>query len=130
MPAISVDEAFRLVRDDVAKLLTASPELLGRANPPKVYGVYMLLVDDQIMYVGKANGRKGLHDRLLSKQISGDDKHAIQRAYKADFPDRALRREHIKKTVFARWVSIADSARVSTVEQLLIWLYDPPWNRE
>jgi hypothetical protein len=129
MPTISVGEAFGLVHDDVAKLLAVSPELLGRANPPKVCGVYMLLVGDEIMYVGKANGLKGLRDRLLSKHISGDDKHAIQRAFKADFPDRALRREHIKKTVLARWVSIADPARASTVEQLLIWLCDPPWNR-
>jgi hypothetical protein len=88
----------------------------------------MLLVDDAVMYVGEAKGSKGLRDRLLSKHISGDDNHAIQRAYKLDFPDRALRREHIKKTVFARWLPIADPARVSAVEQLPIWLYDPPWN--
>lgn len=90
----------------------------------------MLLVGDVVMYVGEAKGSKGLRDRLLSKHISGDDNHAIQRAYKAEFPDRSLRREHIKKTVLARWLPIADPARVSAVEQFLIWLYNPPWNKK
>lgn len=90
----------------------------------------MLLVDGNVKYVGEAKGGKGLRDRLLSKHMSGDDNHAIQRAYKLDFPDRSLRREHIKKTVFARWLPIADPARVSVVERLLIWLYNPPWNRK
>jgi hypothetical protein len=128
MTPSSIDEAFTLVRDDIAKFLATEPELLGRARPPNVHGVYMLLVDGAVMYVGEAKGSKGLRDRLLSKHISGDDNHAIQRAYKLDFPDRSLRREHIKKTVFARWPHIADPARVSAVEQLLIWLYNPPWN--
>src|SRR5882672_11870437 len=127
MPPSSVEEALALVRDDVDKLLATLPELLGLARPPNVHGVYMFLVDGAVMYVGEAKGREGLRDRLLSKHISGDDSHAIQRAYKLDFPDRALRREHIKKTVFARWLTIADPARVSAVEQLLIWLYNPPW---
>lgn len=126
----SLDEAFNLVRDDVAKLLSTAPEALGNAKPPNVHGVYMLLVGGAVMYVGEAKGSKGLRDRLLSKHISGDDDHAIQRAYKLDLPDRALRREHIKKTVFARWLPIADPARVSTVERLLIWLYNPPWNKK
>jgi len=90
----------------------------------------MLLVDGEVMYVGEAKGREGLRDRLLSKHLSGDDGHAIQRAYKLDFPDRALRRAHIKETVFARWLPISDTARVSTVERLLIWLYSPPWNKK
>jgi hypothetical protein len=90
----------------------------------------MLLVDNEIVYVGEAKGAKGLRDRLLSKHISGDDNHAIQRAFKPDFPDRGLRRDHIKRTVSARWLPIADPARVSTVERFLIWLYDPPWNKK
>ena len=126
----SVDEALKLIADDAADLLAVSPVLLGRASPPNVYGVYMLLVGGQIMYVGEAKGRKGLRDRLLGKHISGDDDHAIQRAYKTEFPDRNLRRDHIKKTVFARWLPIADPLRVSAAERLLIWLHDPPWNRK
>ena len=103
MPKVSLDRAFELIRDDITALLTSSPVLLGVANPPNVFGVYMLLVDDEILYVGEAKGRKGLRDRLLSKHISGDDNHAIQRAFKPDFPDRGLRRDHIKRTVSARW---------------------------
>jgi len=130
LPQISVDRALELMGDDVAALLAFSPVSLGVANPPNVPGVYMLLVDDEIVYVGEAKGAKGLRDRLLSKHISGDDNHAIQRAFKPDFPDRGLRRDHIKGTVSARWLSIADTARVSTVERFLIWLYKPAWNKK
>jgi hypothetical protein len=130
MSPSSVEEALSIVRDDVFKLLAATPELLGLANPPNVPGVYMFLIDDVIMYVGEAKGSKGLRDRLLSKHLSGDESHAIQRAYKLDFPDRSLRRDHIKKTVLARWLPISDPARVSAVEQFLIWLYNPPWNKK
>jgi hypothetical protein len=129
MTPSSLVEALNLVRDDVGKLLATAPELLGWASPPNDNGVYMLLVDGSVMYVGEAKGREGLRDRLLSKHISGDDGHAIQRAYKLEFPDRYLRREHIKKTVYARWLQIADPARVSAVERVLIWLYNPPLNK-
>jgi hypothetical protein len=130
LPKVSVDRALGLVGDDVAALLAFSPVSLGAANPPNVTGVYMRLVDSEIVYVGEAKGANGLRDRLLSKHISGDDNHAIQRAFKPDFPDRGLRRIHIKKTVYARWLSIADPARVSTVERFLIWQYEPAWNKK
>ncbi|UPK18885.1 hypothetical protein [Bradyrhizobium sp. 131] len=90
----------------------------------------MLLERGEVVYVGEARGAKGLRDRLLNKHISGDDGHAIQRAFLAQFPDRLQRREHIKQHVFVRWLPIDDPARVSTVERLLIWLYSPPWNRK
>lgn len=127
---VSVDRALGFIGDDVAALLASPSVSLGMANPPNVPGVYMLLVDDEIVYVGEAKGSKGLGDRLLSKHMSGDDNHAIQRAFKPDFPDRGLRRDHIKRTVSARWLSIADTARVSTVERFLIWLYEPAWNKK
>lgn len=130
MPKVSIDHALELIGDDVAALLASSAVLLGIANPPNVSGVYMLLMDDEVMYVGEAKGAKGLRDRLLGKHISGDDTHAIQRAFKSKYPDRGLRRDHIKRTVSARWLSIADAARVSTVERFLIWLYEPPWNKK
>ena len=130
MPKVSVGHALELINDDVAALLAAPSVLLGVANPPDVSGVYMLSVGDEIVYAGEAKGSKGLRDRLLRKHISGDDNHAIQRAYKAEFPDRALRRNHIKSAVSARWLPIADPARVSTVERFLIWLYEPPWNEK
>jgi hypothetical protein len=125
----SIDEALKIARDDVTNLLAAVPELLGKANPPDFHGVYMFLVEDKIMYVGEAKGSEGLRDRILRKHVSGDDTHAAQRAYQLDFPDRRLRREHIKKTVFVQWLPIAGPRRVSAVERLLIWMYDPPWNK-
>ncbi|MBI1691049.1 hypothetical protein D9Y22_20405 [Methylorubrum sp. DB1722] len=123
-----IDDALQLVRQDVSALLAVPPVLLGAAKPPNTNGVYMLLVGETVKYVGEAKGSKGLKDRLLSKHISGDDSHAIQRAFSTEFPDRTLRRDHIKQTVSARWIAIEDDSRISAVEQVLIWLYDPEWN--
>jgi hypothetical protein len=52
MSSFSIDEAFQSIADDVASLLAALPVKLGSANPPNVPGVYMLLVNDVIVYVG------------------------------------------------------------------------------
>lgn len=128
MSSFSIDEAFKSIAEDVASLLALSPVKLGLAKPPNVSGVYMLIVNNLIVYVGEAKGSKGLRDRLLSKHISGDDNHAIQRAFKDEFPDRLRRRDHIKEAVTARWLPISDLARVSVVERFLIWMYQPTWN--
>lgn len=130
MSRFPIDVALRSIEADVKALLSATPVLLGNADPPAVNGVYMLSVGDVVKYVGEAKGSGGLRDRLLSKHLSGDDSHAAQRAYKAEFPDRRLRREHIKRTVMARWTAIDDGGRVSAVEQVLIWLHDPQWNKK
>ncbi|MDZ7618408.1 MAG: hypothetical protein U1E05_15490 [Patescibacteria group bacterium] len=115
---------------DVDELMNTPSVVLGVAAPPDSSGVYILLVSDKVVYVGEARGSKGLRDRLLSKHLSGDDNHAIQRAFKATFPDRKERRAHIKEIVSARWLEIEDHNRVSALERLLIWLLDPEWNRK
>lgn len=127
---LPVGEALDLVRRDVAALMAVTPTLLGLAQPPRDRGVYMLLLGDEIKYVGEANGSGGLRDRLKSKHLSGDDGHAIQRAFLLDHPDRTLRREHIKRAVSARWIVVDDPGRALAVEQLLIWMYDPEWNEK
>lgn len=116
------------ISEDVDKILSQTPVPLGHANPTTNTGVYIFSLEDKVMYVGEAKGRNGLKDRLLSKHISGDDSHAIQRAFKEDFPDRKARREQIKTIVHAQWLEISDGLRVSAVERTLIWMFDPPWN--
>jgi|NGEPerStandDraft_6_1074524.scaffolds.fasta_scaffold326580_2 hypothetical protein len=56
LPKISVEYALQLMRDDVAMLLAYSPVPL--ADPPNVAGVYMLLLDDKVVYIGEAKGSK------------------------------------------------------------------------
>ena len=129
MSYISLDEAVNNLSSDVNTLLVVTPVQLGVADPPDAFGVYMFLVNNEIVYVGEAKGSQGLRDRLLRKHISGDDNHACQRAFKEQLPDRLARREHIRTNVFARWLAISDPERVSAVERLLIWLYKPAWNR-
>jgi len=125
-----LDDIFRSIGEDVSGILSTMPVPLETADPPNTLGVYILRVENEVMYVGEAKGSKGLRDRLLSKHISGDDNHAVQRAFKEDFPDRQLRRAHIKKTVFAQWREIEHPDRVSAVERTLIWMFSPPWNRK
>ena len=124
-----LEDLLKTIPVDFQSLMAMSPVPLGLADPPSCPGVYMLLVNQDVMYVGEAKGRKGLRDRLLNKHISGDDNHAIQRAFLLDFPDRLVRRGHIRSTVHVRWLPMDDLDRVSVVERALIWLYRPPWNR-
>ena len=118
-----ISEAVRAVRN-------APSIAFGLANPPSSSGVYLISVENEVTYIGKAKGSGGLRDRLLNKHLSGDDNHAIQRAYLADFPDRQLRREHIRSTVFVRWVEIIDHHVAAAVERVLICLYHPIWNKD
>ena len=116
---------------DVERLVGSAPVPLGQAKPPNRSGVY-LLRDDQnaVAYVGKAIGKEGLRDRLLRKHISGDDSHAIQRAYLSTIPERNERRLFIKKYVCATWLEVSDFRRAADLERLMIWLLQPPWNRQ
>lgn len=125
---LGLDQSLSKLGSAAHLLLATSPVLLGEADPPRGPGVYILSVGGDITYVGEAKGRKGLRDRLLSKHISGDEGHAIQRAFADEFPDRLLRREHIKRTVQARWIQVDDPLLVSTLERFLIWRLQPKWN--
>jgi hypothetical protein len=127
-PTIEIEAALSSISSDITALLSQRPVPLGNAAPPATTGVYVLSVGTEIMYVGEAKGRKGLKDRLTAKHISGDDSHAIQRAFKIEYPDRLIRRDQIKKTVFAQWLEITPDHRVSAVERVLIWMFNPPWN--
>jgi hypothetical protein len=76
-------------------------------------------------YVGIA---ANLCDRFR-KHVSGDESHAIQRALAERFVDRTARRSFIKENVRAKWIVQKDPARLADLERLLIWLYQPTWNR-
>ena len=128
-PASELDELLSSLAEDVRAVLSAPLVALGAARPPSGSGVYILSVGGEVTYVGEAKGSKGLRDRLVSKHLSGDDNHAAQRAFLTDFPDRVLRRRHIKENVHVRWVEISDRNKVAAVERLLICLLQPPWNR-
>jgi hypothetical protein len=125
-----ISEGVADFTNDLEALLAMPVIKLGDASLPDASGVYMLLVGDELMYVGEAKGSQGLRDRVLSKHISGDDNHAIQRAFRDQFPDRKERRAYIRQHVSVRWVVIHDPTRVSVVERLAIWLFCPPWNRK
>lgn len=115
----------------ISKLMDTGKELFGEANPPREPGAYIIYDhESKLSYIGEAKGSGGLRDRLLSKHLSGDDDHAIQRAYKDSYPDRALRREYIKKNVRVRWVATPDANTALAVQRLLILIFNPSWNRK
>lgn len=120
----SVPEFEQIVSD----LLSAPAVPLGLADPPTRPGVYALVHEGEIKYIGEAIGSKGLRDRLLSKHLSGDDGHTLQRVFAAEHPDRFLRREHLKEHVQAKWRCVDDRLKASAVERLLIWAMRPEWN--
>lgn len=114
----------------MSSLLAAPAVPLGSADPPCATGVYALVHEGKIKYIGEAIGSKGLKDRLLSKHLSGDDGHTLQRVFAADFPDRTLRREHLRENIHAKWHCVPDKAMASALERLLIWAMRPEWNRK
>ena len=117
---------WRLFSSEVETLMRSTPHFLGEADPPEERGVYMFFDENAtISYVGIA---ANLRDRL-HKHVSGDESHAVQRAYKDRFPDRTLRRKFIEDKVRARWLSVSDPEKSADLERLIIWLFQPPWNQ-
>lgn len=111
---------------DVRSLLERTGITLGEATPPRESGVYVLFDEYAMLtYVGIATN---LCDRF-HKHISGDESHAIQRALVDRFPDRTERRTFMKENIRAKWLVYNDAARLADLERLLIWLYQPAWNR-
>jgi len=114
----------------VERLVDAETFILGQADPPNLPGVYAFMINDKHMYVGEAKGSGGLYDRIMRKHVSGDDRHALQRYFKVDFPDRVIRRNHIMGNVQVKWVIVENLLSVAVIERLAIWLLEPPLNRK
>lgn len=81
--------------------------------------------------MGEAKGEDGLRGRMR-RHRSGDEGHAIQREFAAEFPDRVLRRAHMDKDVGVRWHEIAGPDRMAAVERVLLYLLRTKtgWNRK
>lgn len=112
----------------IFELLSAPAVPLGSAEPPAEPGIYALVHEGKIKYTGEAVGSKGLRDRLLSKHLSGDSSHTLQRVFAIDYPDRIQRREHLKAHIYAKWCCVQNRPTASAAERLLIWLMQPEWN--
>ena len=121
-------EGVPVFEEAIRQLFEADSHLLGSANPPTDIGVYALFYEGELKYVGEAKGRKGLRDRLLSKHLSGDDGHTMQKVFISTYPDRSDRRKYIKNNVSAKWLAMDCPDTVSAIERLLIWALKPEWN--
>ena len=118
-------QRWRQFSSEVELLMRCAPLTLGNAHPPEERGVYVFYDENEtISYVGIA---ANLHDRF-HKHVSGDESHAIQRAYKDRFPDRTLRRRFIKDNVRAKWLILNTPYMCADLERLIIWLLQCPWN--
>jgi len=126
----SLRGGFHTFESAIVSLLEAEAILLGEAKPPNEIGVYTLYFEDTLMYVGEAKGKKGLHDRLISKHISGDDSHTLHKAFLARFPDKNKRKALIKSNIYAKWIVMDCPETVSAFERLLIWSLRPAWNKK
>lgn len=126
-----LNKLFPDLESYISQIMKAEKILFGDANPSREPGAYIIYDHEgNLSYIGEAKGSGGLRDRLLSKHLSGDDNHAIQRAYKESHLDRALRREYIKKNIRVQWVETKDANTALAVERLLILMFNPPWNRK
>ena len=108
-----LSELLPKIESDIERLFNMEPVLFGVAQPPRKPGAYIVYDHTgALVYIGEAKGSGGLRDRLLSKHLSGDDNHALQRAYKSDFPDRLERRTYIKENVSIRWAPLQSLMKV------------------
>lgn len=125
---LNLDLVLSSAKMHVETLISSPPILLGHALPPSTNGVYAFSIGSEIVYVGEAAGSGGLRDRILSKHLSGDDRHALQAAFLIEYPDRKIRRSYLKESIAVRWVEVPDSLAVSVVEKLAILLLCPRLN--
>lgn len=107
----------------------AEDMLLGEAAPPTVPGVYGFLYQGTLRYIGEAKGKRGLADRIMSKHLSGDESHALQRAFQTAYPYRLARRNFLKRSIRVKWIVVASPDWVGEIERRLIRLHRPEWNR-
>lgn len=122
-------DGYKLFTKEITALFSAREVLISDAIIPTDPGVYMFLMEKEVMYVGEAKGSGGLRDRIVRKHLSGDDSHVLQRAYRNEYPDRETRREFLRSNIHAKWVVIHDTSRIPIVERIAIWLLKPRWNR-
>jgi len=124
--------ADRFPQTDTAAFVlafAAAPDIvLGAAQPPTAPGVYGFLFEGRLRYIGEAKGRGGLKDRIMSKHLSGDESHALQRTFQARFPDRLARRHFLKRSIHVKWLVVPSPMQPREIEERLIELHRPDWN--
>ncbi len=125
---LQLEQCSEIFAKDINTLVTSAAIPLAEAVIPEEHGIDMFLFQGDIMYVGEAKGSGGLRDRILSKHLSGDESHALQKSFKIEFQNRMARREFIRQNIHVKWVVIDDTERVAMIERLAIWLFRPPWN--
>ena len=103
-------------------------ELAGYAifpmgGAPGVYVIYDHRGNPK--YVGSSDRVWG---RLGDKHVSGDNSHAIQRAYLLAIPDKEKRVSFIQKHIKVHIVETSSLAEAVDLENRLIAKYRPSWN--
>jgi|AACY02.9.fsa_nt_gi Nuclease subunit of the excinuclease complex len=124
----TIDDELPILKEYVSALFSRQKVLIGKATLSTKSGVYAFYYEDTLMYIGEAKGNGGLKDRVLSKHVSGDGRHTLQKAFLKRFPDRTQRREFIKQNIYVQWIEIECKESVPLVERLLIWSLRPKWN--
>lgn len=127
---IKLREGIPIFEEAINDLFSAKEYLLGDAQPTNEIGVYALFYKKKLRYIGEAKGSRGLKDRLLSKHISGDDRHTLHKVFISDYPNKEDRKSFIKSNIGAKWVSLTCPDTVSALERLLIWSLQPEWNKK
>lgn len=113
----------------VAAFAVAPDVPLDQALPPREHGVFGFLFEGRLRYIGEAKGRKGLNDGILSKHLSGDEGHALQRVFQGRFPDRLARRAYLRRAIRVRWLVVPSSVSTGPIKRALIALHKPDWNQ-
>ena len=110
-------------------LVLSNAKLLGLGRPSRKSGVYALFYRGAMTYVGQATGKNGLLNRHTN-YLSGSNTHTTHRVFLLDFPDKPARRIHIEDHVSMAWHEVEPMNLAKAIERILIWKFEPPWNRD
>lgn len=113
------------------------PKLVDKNVVPKKIGVYLWRskINDEILYVGRAFGEKGLYQRIIKQHLAINYTKSVFRKRLAEEQNLNLREESadfIKNNFVFSFISFEekDKKLASLMEILLILEYSPKYNKE
>jgi len=126
-------DAFRY-SEKLVKSIVYDPKNVGTNTVPKNAGVYLWRSkrNGEIVYVGRALGRKGLYQRIVRQHLSEGYAKSVFRRRVAEEYGLNLRGEaasFIRENFVFSFIPLEDRKIVSLVEIFLINEYSPKYNR-
>jgi hypothetical protein len=96
-------------------------------NFPQTNGIYLVSLDNSIIYVGKADVQKinKRCNQYVNNSSGGTLRKKIEKVKLCNSEDAI---SYIKDNLSARFIEITDIDKIPTIEEIAIWAYQPKLN--